>query len=264
MRNVMGVSKTERSGSEENLTVDVCPTRPYCWMLKDDRIVDEVNHLGPRDFLEKLKARDPQAWASVKTLIVEPIFRHQKYAEMAKEMSIEVGDAYGYLCLTMLQGERLNRSRNPNKLKSWMQSYVRKFIRGFFTPKEKRLVSAEAHFGKVMQKTDRGGEHIVEDPITRISDARQEAKRREALAFDEKVLIQDEFHKLWKKDPQKAYVLMFKMRDGLSSKDIQKICKISSQANVDQLFGRAKKDMSVALAPKLLGKNQGKGRCCHV
>lgn len=250
MRKAGKVARNGSPSSSGNRTVVVRPQQSF-WTVKNDRIIDEVNHLGSKDFLEKLKARDSQAWDSVKTLIVEPIFHQQKYAEMAKEKSIDVGDAWGYLCLTMLEGGRINRSRDPDTLKGWMQGYVRKFIREFFSEKEKRFVSAQAHFGRVTQGEDKGGGRIVEDPIAKIPDAVQETRRGETITFDEKSLIQDEFHKLWKKNPQKAYVLMFKMREDLSSKDIQKICKISSSSNVDKILERAKKDMAVALAPKL-------------
>ena len=256
MRNARSISKNGSPSSSGNRAVSIRTQKAF-WTVKNDRIIDEVNQLDSKDFLDKLKARDPQAWDSVKALIVEPVFHQQKYAEMAKEKSIDVGDAYGYLCLTMLQGERINLSRNSDKLKSWMQSYVRKFIREFFTTKAKRMVSAEEHFGRAKQGSCGGGDRIIDDPITNIPDPKSGWGRGDTLTFDEKSLIQDEFHKLWKKNPQKAYVLMFKMREELSSKDIQKICKISSSSNVDKILERAKKDMAVALAPKMAMKRRG-------
>ena len=250
MRNAEGKSRNVSSIPQGGRTDCVHPQKAF-WIVKNDRIIDEVNHLGPRDFWEKLKERDPQAWETVRALIVEPIFRQNKFGEMARKKSIEVGDAHLYLKETMLVGERINRSRNPDKLKSWMQEYVRKYIRSFYTEKELRFVSAQQHFGRAKEGEGKSAGRFIDDPIARIPDEEQERTRREKLTFDEKILIQKEFHKLWKQNPQKAYVLMFKMRESLSSKDIQKICKISTSSNVDKLLERAKKDMAIALAPKL-------------
>ena len=141
MRNAEGKSRNVSSIPQGGRTDCVRPQKAF-WIVKNDRIIDEVNHLGPRDFYNKLVDRDDVAWKSVKALVVDPVFRQQKYAEMAHEKSIDPYDAYGFLCLTMLQGERLKKSRNPDKLKAWMQSYVRKFIRSFFTEKEKRQKEA--------------------------------------------------------------------------------------------------------------------------
>ena len=249
MRNAEGKSRNVSSIPQGGRTDCVHPQKAF-WIVKNDRIIDEVNHLGPRDFWEKLKERDPQAWETVRSLIVEPIFRQNKFGEMARKKSIEVGDAHLYLKETMLVGERINRSRNPDKLKSWMQEYVRKYIRSFYTEKELRFVSAQQHFGRAKEGEDWRSGRYIDDPIAGIPDVGQEAKRKDALTFDEKMLIQGKFHKLWKKKPRQAYVLMLKMKERLPTKDIRALCKVSTNQGVDKLFERAKDSMAVALVGK--------------
>ena len=260
MRNAEGKSRNVSSIPQGGRTDCVHPQKAF-WIVKNDRIIDEVNHLGPRDFWDSLKAMDAQAWDSVRALIVEPIFRQNKFGEMARKKSIEVGDAHLYLKETMLVGGRINRSRNPDKLKPWMQEYVRKYIRSFYTEKELRFISAQQHFGRVKEGEDKSSGRYIEDPIAKIPDIGQETKRKDSLTFDEKELIQGKFHKLWKKKPKQAYVLMLKIKEGLRTKDIRALCKVSSNQSVDKLFERAKDAMAVALTGKHLVKRpKRKGR----
>ena len=250
VQNVEGKSRNVSSIPSGGRTVCVHPQSSF-WTVKNDRIVDEVNHLDSKDFLQKLKDRDSQAWGSVRSLIVEPIFRQHKYAEMAKKKSIEIGDAYGYLCLTMLQGERINRSRNPDKLKSWMQSYVRKFILDFYSEKESRFVSIQEHFGARKSGRDAGGNCVVEDPVARIVDEKAEHQRKNEIAFDEKEIVQAAFTKLWAKNPLKAYVLLFKCKNRMSSEDVKSFCRVSTCQNVDKILERARREMVASLKGKI-------------
>ena len=56
-------------------------------------------------------------------------------------------------------------------------------------------------------------------------------------------LVQKCFGDLWKKNPMRAYVHLLKLRMNLSSTEIKRMLGVSSEANVDQLFSRALKDM---------------------
>ena len=56
-------------------------------------------------------------------------------------------------------------------------------------------------------------------------------------------MVQRCFGELWRKSPLKAYVHLLKLRLNLSSRQIKDMLRISSEANVDQLFSRAVKDM---------------------
>ena len=250
MQKAKRVSANGGQSSCGNRAVRLYPQKAF-WTVKNDRIVDEVNHLGPKDFLEGLKARDAQAWESVRALIVEPIFRQHKYAEMAKDKSIDIDDAWGYLCLTMLQGERINQSRNPDNLKSWMQSYVRKFILGFYSEKERRFVSVQQYFGVRKFDRDVGGNCVVEDPVARIVDEKAEHQRKDEIAFDEKEIVQAAFTKLWAKNPLKAYVLLFKCKNRMSSEDVKSFCRVSTCQNVDKILERARREMVALLKGKI-------------
>jgi hypothetical protein len=55
--------------------------------------------------------------------------------------------------------------------------------------------------------------------------------------------VQKCFGDLWRKNPVRAYVHLLKLRMNLSSSEIKSMFGVSSEANVDQIFSRAVKDM---------------------
>jgi hypothetical protein len=55
--------------------------------------------------------------------------------------------------------------------------------------------------------------------------------------------VQKCFGDLWRKNPIRAYVHLLKLRMSLSSSEIKSMFGVSSEANVDQIFSRAVKDM---------------------
>jgi len=219
------------------------------WVCRNSKFVDNINHLGPIDFISRLRANDEAAWGCIKQYVVLPIFKQKKYGEMAWKKSVPFDDACAYIYEQAMMEDRIDKLREPEKLIAWMQGYVRKFIRSFYSDKEKRLVSIQVAFAKKFKKGE-FGDRTIEDPVADIIDEAAERSRKESLGKDEKDIIQKAFHNLWKRDPLKAYVLMFRMKGILPTKDIQQICKVSSDAYVNKLIERAKDDMSVALTGK--------------
>ena len=92
-----------------------------------------------------------------------------------------------------------------------------------------------------------GGRNFEEKVSLHLSDVRgRDASPTEDPAVrrrEQWELVQKCFADLYRKNPMRAYVHWLKLRMNLSSTEIKRMLGMSSEANVDQTFSRAVKDM---------------------
>ena len=168
--------------------------------------------------------------------------RSFRSAEMARKWGVSPEELMGRLYEDMIARGKIELYRDDGgSLVGWMKSYVRGYIREA-NPSRRREISIDtvglegednANFEEKISKevSDAKGRDSspIEDPVLR----RQE----------EWAVVQRCFGELWRKNPLRAYVHLLKLRLNLSSRQIKDMLGISSEANVDQLFSRAVKDM---------------------
>ena len=163
---------------------------------------------------------------------------------MARRWGLTPEEMMSLLYVEMIGARKIELFRDDGgSLWGWLRTYLRGYVHQA-DPAKKREISLEgADFG---DETDGGAS--FEDKVSKmVSDSRG----RDASPFEDPAerrreaweLVQKCFGDLWKKSPMRAYVHLLKLRMNLSSTEIKSMLGVSSEANVDQLFSRALKDM---------------------
>ena len=163
---------------------------------------------------------------------------------MARRFGVTAEEMMSLLYVEMIGGGKINLYRDDGgSLWGWMRTYVRGYIHQADPTRKKEISLEGADFG---DESD-GGPSFEEKVSKIVSDSRgRESSPLEDPAMrrkEEWELVQKCFGDLWKKNPMRAYVHLLKLRMNLSSTEIKRMLGVSSEANVDQLFSRALKDM---------------------
>ena len=196
------------------------------------------------EIYELLKLQDAEAWRLAGENAVLPEARSLRSGQMARRFGITAEEMMSLLYVEMIGGGKINLFRDDGgSLWGWMRTYVRGYVHQA-DPAKRREISLEgADFG---DESD-GGANFEDKVSKMVSDSRgRDASPLEDPAMrrkEEWELVQKCFGDLWKKNPMRAYVHLLKLRMNLSSTEIKCMLGVSSEANVDQLFSRALKDM---------------------
>ena len=196
------------------------------------------------DIYELLKLQDAEAWRLAWEKAVLPEARSLRSGQMARRFGVTAEEMMSLLYVEMIGGGKINLYRDDGgSLWGWMRTYVRGYIHQADPARKKEISLEGADFG---DESD-GGASFEEKVSKMVSDSRgRESSPLEDPAMrrkEEWELVQKCFGDLWKKNPMRAYVHLLKLRMNLSSTEIKCMLGVSSEANVDQLFSRALKDM---------------------
>lgn len=202
-----------------------------------------VEGLSDHEVWELLKAQDAEAWALAAKKAVLAELQSLRSGQKARDWGVSGEELLSMLYIEMVGRGKLELYRDDGgSLWGWMRSYVRGYVRrgrpdGRVASIEASEELAEEGRQTLMDKISREASEkgcgetlgMHEDPLMR---------RRERWE-----LVQKCFGDLWKKNPRRAYVHLLKLRMGMSSAEIKRMLGASSEANVDQMFSRAAKDM---------------------
>ena len=196
------------------------------------------------EIYELLKLQDAEAWRLAWEKAVLPEARSLRSGQMARRFGVTAEEMMSLLYVEMIGGGKINLYRDDGgSLWGWMRTYVRGYIHQADPARKKEISLEGADFG---DESD-GGASFEEKVSKMVSDSRgRESSPLEDPAMrrkEEWELVQKCFGDLWKKNPMRAYVHLLKLRMNLSSTEIKGMLGVSSEANVDQLFSRALKDM---------------------
>jgi len=206
-------------------------------------VESNLEQLSDHDIFELLKRQDAAAWTVVWRRAVLAEAQSFRNAEMARRWGVTPEELMSQLYEEMIGRGKLSLYRDDGgSLFGWLRTYVRGYIRQA-NPERRREVSLDAPIGD----DEDSGASFEEKVSKEVSDAQgrdsspieDPALRRQ----EEWALVQRCFGELWRKNPMRAYVHLLKLRLNLSSREIKDMLGISSEANVDQLFSRAVKDM---------------------
>ena len=191
---------------------------------------------------EYLKLQDADAWRLAWERAVLPEAEGFRSGQKARDWGISAEELMSMLYLEMVGARKLELFRDDGgSLWGWMRTYVRGYIHR--AKPDERNTSIEGA-GAV---EDEEGRSFEEKISKRLSDLRgQDALPTEDPAVrrrEEWELVQKCFADLYRKNPMRAYVHWLKLRMNLSSTEIKSMLGMSSEANVDQTFSRAVKDM---------------------
>lgn len=192
---------------------------------------------------EYLKLQDAAAWTLAWEHAVLPEVGGFCNGPKARAWGVSAEELMSLLYVEMVGGGKLALYRDDGgSLWGWMRAYVRGYIHR--ARPDARLTSLE---GAGEREGDEEGRGFEEKVSKRLSDARG----RDALPTEDPAvrrreqweLVQKCFADLYRKNPMRAYVHWLRLRMNLSSADIKRMLGMSSEANVDQTFSRAVKDM---------------------
>ena len=192
---------------------------------------------------EYLKLQDADAWRLAWERAVLPEAEGFRSGAKARDWGVSAEELMSLLYLEMVGGGKLALYRNDGgSLWGWMRTYVRGYIHR--ARPDARFTSLE---GAAEAGEEGGGRGFEEKFSKALSDARgTDALSTEDPAVrrrEEWELVQKCFADLYRKNPMRAYVHWLRLRMNLSSTDIKCMLGMSSEANVDQTFSRAVKDM---------------------
>lgn len=192
---------------------------------------------------EYLKLQDADAWRLAWERAVLPEAEGFRSGAKARDWGVSAEELMSLLYLEMVGGGKLALYRDDGgSLWGWMRTYVRGYIHR--ARPDARLTSLE---GAAEAGEEGGGRGFEEKFSKALSDARgTDALSTEDPAVrrrEEWELVQKCFADLYRKNPMRAYVHWLRLRMNLSSTDIKCMLGMSSEANVDQTFSRAVKDM---------------------
>ena len=192
---------------------------------------------------EYLKLQDADAWKLAWERAVLPEAEGFRSGSKARDWGISAEELMSLLYLEMVGGRKLELYRDDGgSLWGWMRTYVRGYIHR--AKPDERLSSIE---GAGTVSDDDDGRDFEEKLSKRMSDL----QGRESLPAEDPAvrrreqweLVQKCFADLYRKNPMRAYVHWLRLRMNLSSTEIKSMLGMSSEANVDQTFSRAVKDM---------------------
>lgn len=207
-------------------------------------MANELEQASDHQVWELLKLQDAAAWKLAWERAVLPEAQGFRSGRKAREWGITAEEMMSMLYVEMIGGRKIDLYRDDGgSLWGWLRTYVRGYVHK--ARPDERLVSLEGAGSENAE--DEGGRSFEEKVSKRVSDLRgRDANPAEDPAVrrrEEWNLVQKCFGDLWKKNPMRAYVHLLKLRMNLSSTEIKSMLGMTSEANVDQAFSRALKDM---------------------
>ena len=189
--------------------------------MKEATEVRSCNRFVPAGTLrtvDLLKAGDPDAWARVREKTVRLEMSRFRYSGMVKKWRISEDELLAMLFEDMVGRGKLSLYRGEGSLYGWLGKYVVGYIHRANPAWNREIPLSLAHTESA----------VVSEELLRYRDWRRFAERC--------------FGWLWRKNPIRAYVYYLKQGEGLSSREVKNLLGLSSEANVDKLTSRFKRE----------------------
>ena len=192
--------------------------------------MNSIDNLSEHEIYELMKLQDDLAWRLVWEKAVLAEAKSLRSSRMAREWGVTPEELMGILYEEMIAKGKIELFRDDGgSLMMWMRAYVRGYI-----TRSDPAPHGEFSLEGTAELDERGEPMAI--PFHDHGFTRNEVWQMTHLCFRD----------LWNDDPRKAYVLLFKTRFFLSSREVADLLEIPSEAAVDQIFSRAVKDMRAA------------------
>lgn len=195
---------------------------------------------------EYLKSQDADAWRLAWERAVLPEAESFRSGRKAREWGISAEELMSLLYVEMVGARKLELYRDDGgSLWGWMRTYVRGYIH--HAKPDERMTSIEGATEAGREQSGDEGRSYEEKLSKRAVEARghdvEPDENPEIRRREEWELVQKCFAELFRKNPMRAYVHFLRLRQNLSSIEIQSMLGMTSAANVDQTFARAIRDL---------------------
>ena len=181
----------------------------------------------PEAAIQRLKSSDMRFWTKVRDAVIVPYLRKSRYGEMARKKNVDDDEVYGYVYTMMVHNGKLNEIREKNQLARFLEQYARKYVQMLYTVRKRKVVEEPI--------SDDGWAEWERNHVHEILLAEKKARQRDCISAA--------VRKLWKENPKRAYVLVMKTKNCLSSREVKDFCGFSSELNVNKIFERRKTSM---------------------
>ena len=169
--------------------------------------------------VELLRTGDASAWALVREKSVRVEMTRFRHSRMVRKWRIAEDELLSMLFEDMVVRGKLALYRGDGDLYGWLGKYVVGYIH--------RTNPARCR----------------EMPMARMPDEQIADGGHALLCRDRRRFVERCFGALWRKNPLRAYVHYLKLGEGLSSQEIRKMLGLSSDASVDQLYSRFRREL---------------------
>lgn len=191
------------------------------WRDVDEAFIERMDALDSHDLVDLLWKGDDDAWRYVHARSVLPLLKRASLGRIVRDRNRSDLDICTAVFDYMVAQRKLEQYDHRCPVVYWIRFWVLKDILGY------------------CRKND--------NPVSE--------EEREDVSIDvtpfEGVAFKDEINfcymKLLQGNRKEAKVLYLKAMEGRSSQDIMKLLKISSEANVDQMYSRARRKMRIYL-----------------
>ena len=184
----------------------------------DEALVARMNDLGDQAVVSLLKDGNDEAWRYVLLRAVTPVLKSQRIGRIAHDRHLSDMDVLGMVFEYLVSKKAIDKFEFRCPLVHWIRFWVSKSVMEYCR-KNPNPVSDEAYLAVLSDKA---------------------AKEYDREGFE---IAEACFKRLWKENRLRASVHYLKVFGEMSSREIMKLLHLSSEANVNQLFSRACKDM---------------------
>lgn len=185
---------------------------------QDEALVARFDAVDEHEIVQLLKNGDDGAWRYVLLRAVCPVLKSPRIGRIAYDRNLSDIDVLGMVFEYLISKKAIDKFEFRCPLVYWIRFWVSKSVLEYCR-KNPNPVSDEAYLAVLSDKA---------------------AKEYDREGFE---IANACFKRLWKENRLKACVHYLKVFGELSSREIMKLLHLSSEANVNQLFSRACKDM---------------------
>ena len=192
------------------------------WRSVDEAFIDKMDALDSHELVGLLWDGNDDAWRYVYARAVIPLLKRASLGRIVQDRNRSDMDICGAVFDYLVGQKKLELYDHRCPIVYWIRFWVTKDILGYCRKNDNPV-------------SDEGIEDVLKSDETPF----------EGLAFKEELNFC--YMKLLRENRNEARVLYFRAVEGQSSQEVAKLLGISSQANVDQMFSRARKKMRTYL-----------------
>ncbi|MBO7166387.1 MAG: hypothetical protein J6V88_02550 [Kiritimatiellae bacterium] len=204
-----------------------------------------IKMLSDHELWILLKEQDADAWSFIWEYAVLAETNSFRNSQKVGKWNIDKYELFGMLYEEMIHKDKINLYRDDGgSVLGWFRTYIRGYINRMNPSKTKEILLGAGGISDEANSDDMSFEEKISiqmsDSSFSTSSPKEDPSQKKREEWE---IVQKCFGDLWKKNPMRAYVHLLKLRMNLSSTEIKVMLGISSEANVDQMFSRAVKDM---------------------
>ena len=187
-------------------------------MERDEALVVRIDATDDHEIVRLLKDGNDDAWRYVLLRAVSPVLKSPQIGRIAYDRHLSEMDVLGMVFEYLIAKKAIDKFEFRCPLVYWIRFWVSKSVMEYCR-KNPNPVSDEAYLAVLSDKA---------------------AKEYDREGFE---IAEVCFKRLWKENRLRACVHYLKVFGEMSSREIMKLLHLSSEANVNQLFSRACRDM---------------------